>query len=76
MFTPVVLVNPIIDKLFEVLQVGAVLPLGIGEVTRPARLEQAFPEVDRAEWLPLDQARLKILDAQVPLLEELEKKLG
>jgi predicted NUDIX family NTP pyrophosphohydrolase len=37
---------------------------------------QDFPEVDRAEWLPLDQARLKILDAQVALLEELEKKLG
>ncbi len=32
--------------------------------------QQAFPEVDRAAWFPLDEARLKILSGQVPLLEQ------
>jgi predicted NUDIX family NTP pyrophosphohydrolase len=30
-----------------------------------------FPEVDRAEWFPLETARTKILPAQQPLLGEL-----
>jgi predicted NUDIX family NTP pyrophosphohydrolase len=34
-----------------------------------------FPEVDRAEWFTLDQARTKINRAQLPLLEELRQKL-
>ena len=34
---------------------------------------QGYPEVDRAAWLPLEQARTKILAAQVPLLDELER---
>ena len=33
--------------------------------------QQAFPEVDRAAWFPLDEARRKILSGQVPLLEQL-----
>lgn len=32
---------------------------------------QAFPEVDRAAWFPLDVARRKILKGQLPLLDEL-----
>ena len=32
--------------------------------------QQAFPEVDRAAWFPLEDARLKILSGQVPLLEQ------
>ena len=36
---------------------------------------QEFPEVDRAEWFALDAARVKILDGQLPFLDELEKKL-
>ena len=32
---------------------------------------QTFPEVDRAAWFPLDEARHKILGGQVPLLDEL-----
>ena len=35
--------------------------------------EREFPEVDRAEWFTLDQARHKILPAQAPLLDELER---
>lgn len=30
-----------------------------------------FPEVDRGQWFTLDEARAKILPAQLPLLEEL-----
>ena len=36
---------------------------------------QDFPEVDRAEWFALDDARRKILRGQAPLLEELASKL-
>jgi predicted NUDIX family NTP pyrophosphohydrolase len=32
---------------------------------------QAFPEIDRAAWFPLDLAREKIHKGQIPLLEEL-----
>jgi len=35
-----------------------------------------FPEVDRAEWFPIDQAREKILKGQVGLLDDLSAKLG
>jgi predicted NUDIX family NTP pyrophosphohydrolase len=35
-----------------------------------------FPEIDRAAWFPLGEARARILPAQVPLLEELEQRLG
>lgn len=33
-----------------------------------------FPEVDRAGWFGLEEARLKILASQVPLLDELEAR--
>ncbi len=38
------------------------------------RLE--VPEVDRAAWFGIDEARRKILDGQVPLLNELEERLS
>jgi predicted NUDIX family NTP pyrophosphohydrolase len=34
-----------------------------------------FPEIDRAEWFELAQARVKMLDAQRPLLDRLEALL-
>jgi predicted NUDIX family NTP pyrophosphohydrolase len=37
---------------------------------------QEFPEVDRAEWFDMTAARQKILKGQVPLLDELQKKVG
>jgi len=37
---------------------------------------QSFPEVDRAAWFSLTEARRKILAGQVPLVEQLEKLLG
>ena len=33
--------------------------------------QQEFPEVDRADWFTLEQAREKILKSQLPLLEQL-----
>ena len=35
-----------------------------------------FPEVDRAAFFDLEQAKVRILPAQVPLLEELTQMLG
>jgi predicted NUDIX family NTP pyrophosphohydrolase len=35
-----------------------------------------FPEVDRAEWFPLEEARRRIHPAQAPLLDQLERLLG
>ncbi len=37
---------------------------------------QSFPEVDKAQWFTLDEARRKILAGQLPLLERLEALLG
>jgi len=34
---------------------------------------QAFPEIDRAGWFALPAARVKILESQRPLLDQLEK---
>ncbi|MFS8116050.1 NUDIX domain-containing protein [Rhizobium jaguaris] len=33
---------------------------------------QSFPEVDRAEWFALSDARRKIIDGQLPFLQRLE----
>ena len=38
--------------------------------------QQTFPEVDRAAWFDLEEAKQKILKGQVPLLEELQHKLS
>ncbi|MGY8661283.1 NUDIX domain-containing protein [Bradyrhizobium sp. UFLA05-109] len=37
---------------------------------------QSFPEVDRAEWFALDQAREKINEGQRPLLDQLAQRVG
>jgi predicted NUDIX family NTP pyrophosphohydrolase len=36
---------------------------------------QSFPEVDRAAWFDLAEARRRIQKGQLPILEELEEKL-
>ncbi len=36
---------------------------------------QEFPEIDRAAWLPVEEAKRKILKGQAPLLEQLAEKL-
>ena len=35
---------------------------------------QAFPEIDRAEWFPLDRAREKLLPAQAAFVDRLEEE--
>jgi predicted NUDIX family NTP pyrophosphohydrolase len=37
---------------------------------------RSFPELDRAEWLPLDVARTKIVRGQAPLLDALASSLA
>ena len=37
--------------------------------------KKSFPEIDRAAWFNMDEARNKIIDGQVPLINELEAKL-
>ena len=37
---------------------------------------QEFPEVDRAAWFTLDEARDKILKGQAPFLDDLERIAG
>jgi len=37
---------------------------------------QTFPEVDRAAWFGLDEARRRIVKGQIPLLEELKALLA
>lgn len=37
---------------------------------------QTFPEVDRAAWFSMDEARQKILAGQRPLLDELDRRAG
>jgi len=44
------------------------------EWTRGSGRRQEFPEVDRAGWFGLDEARRKILPAQAALLDELASK--
>jgi predicted NUDIX family NTP pyrophosphohydrolase len=35
---------------------------------------QAFPEIDRAEWFPLDRAREKLVPAQAAFVDRLEEE--
>jgi len=39
-------------------------------------LRQLFPEIDRVEWFDLDEARRRVKETQIPLLERLEAALG
>jgi predicted NUDIX family NTP pyrophosphohydrolase len=42
-------------------------PIGSGQI-------QAFPEIDRAEFFPLETAKIKVKATQIPLLERLAEK--
>jgi predicted NUDIX family NTP pyrophosphohydrolase len=42
---------------------------------RSGRLQE-FPEIDRAAWLPLDEARSKLVKGQVPFLDRLRDELA
>jgi predicted NUDIX family NTP pyrophosphohydrolase len=39
-------------------------------------LRQLFPEIDRVEWFDLNEARRRVKETQIPLLERLEATLG
>ena len=41
-------------------------PRGSGRMRR-------FPEIDRAEWMPLDRARTKLVKGQVPAIDALAR---
>lgn len=36
---------------------------------------QEFPEIDRAEWFGLSEARVKVVAGQLPVLDELERRM-
>lgn len=38
--------------------------------------KKIFPEIDKARWVKMDEAKKKIIERQVPLIKELEKKLS
>ena len=38
--------------------------------------QRSFPEVDKAAWFSLDEARLKLLAGQLPLLDRLVVTIG
>ena len=42
---------------------------------RSGRIQQ-FPEIDRAQWMSLDDARIRIVKGQVPVLDALEQSVG
>jgi predicted NUDIX family NTP pyrophosphohydrolase len=37
---------------------------------------RSFPEIDRAEWFPLDEARRRVVSGQVPILDALAGALA
>ena len=37
---------------------------------------QEYPEVDRADWFTVDEAKEKILESQLRLIDELERKVA
>ena len=45
-------------------------------VTFASGHSQSYPEVDRADWFGIEEAKEKILEAQVRLISELSAKLG
>jgi len=44
-------------------------PRGSGRV-------QEFPEIDRAEWFALEEARLRVVSGQIPIIDALARHLG
>jgi predicted NUDIX family NTP pyrophosphohydrolase len=38
-------------------------------------LRQLFPEIDRVEWFDLDEARRRVKETQIPLIDRLEAAL-
>ena len=45
-------------------------------VTYASGGSKEFPEVDRADWFPVETAKEKIIEAQARLIDDLARKLG
>jgi predicted NUDIX family NTP pyrophosphohydrolase len=45
------------------------------EWPRSGRIQE-FPEIDRAAWLGIDEARSKLVKGQVPFLDRLLEQVG
>ena len=75
-------VKMVLDAMAESLAKGERIEIrGFGSFGlnyRPPRTGrmQAFPEIDRAAWFTLDEARAKIVAGQRPILGELARTLG
>lgn len=39
-------------------------------------IKKSFPEIDKAAWFHMDEAKKKIIKGQIPLIKELESKLN
>ncbi|MGZ8557443.1 MAG: NUDIX domain-containing protein [Chitinophagaceae bacterium] len=37
--------------------------------------KKSFPEIDKAAWFKIEEAKQKIIDGQIPIIQELETKL-
>jgi predicted NUDIX family NTP pyrophosphohydrolase len=46
------------------------------EWPRGSGIVRSFPEVDRVEWVPLEQARRKLVKGQAPFLDALLEAIG
>jgi predicted NUDIX family NTP pyrophosphohydrolase len=46
------------------------------EWPRGSGITREFPEVDRAAWFPIDEARRKLLPSQLPFVDRLLEALG
>src|SRR5262249_13389008 len=45
LFSPVIALTPVGDEFFQISSAGAVLPIVIGEIIRPAHMRQTFAKV-------------------------------
>jgi len=64
----------VLEALWEFRGTGRRAVLVTGRIM--AELRQEFPEVDRAAWFTLEEARAMLNPAQLPLLDELTRKLA
>jgi predicted NUDIX family NTP pyrophosphohydrolase len=48
------------------------------EIEWPARsgLKKSFPEIDRGEWFDPETAKVKIIESQVPFIDEIQSKIA
>lgn len=66
-------------RCFAVAAAGSLRYMASNEFTlewpRSSGIVRSFPEIDRAEWFPLTEARHKLVSGQVPILQALADAL-